>query len=223
MRTSSPTLVEPLRGELTAHCYRMMGSVHDAEDLVQETYLRAWRVVRPVRAAVLGAHLDVPDRHQHLPDRAREPHRRPMPIGLGQPASDPHGDLADRPRGDLAGAAARCGGVGRAGRRPGGRGGEPGERTPGLRRRAAAPDPAAAGRADPARRAGLARQRGGRAARRCRWPQSTAACSGPGRTVHQLDPEAAAGAAGRRRGPRAAGRLRRRVRELRRRPGSSSC
>ena len=83
----------PFRAELIAHCYRMLGSVHDAEDLVQETYLRGWRgyesfeeraalrtwLYRIATTACLRA----------LENRAR----RVLPAGVGDGSVDPDTDV----------------------------------------------------------------------------------------------------------------------------------
>ncbi len=87
----------PLRGELTAHCYRMLGSVHDAEDQVQETYLRAWRAYRSFegRSSVRTWMYKIATRTCLTALEQRQ--RRPLPTGLGTPSSHPAGQLEAHP------------------------------------------------------------------------------------------------------------------------------
>ena len=71
-------LTDPYRRELQLHIYRIVGSAQDAEDLLQETLLAAWRGPRAVRGTRVGPRLAVPDRHQPL---AGCPAGEPAPPG----------------------------------------------------------------------------------------------------------------------------------------------
>jgi RNA polymerase sigma-70 factor, ECF subfamily len=86
-------LTDQFRPELLAHCYRMLGSVQDAEDQVQETMLRAWRSYGSFEGrSSLRTWLYRIATNACL--RAMENReRRPLPSGLGAPGDDPAGPI----------------------------------------------------------------------------------------------------------------------------------
>jgi RNA polymerase sigma-70 factor (ECF subfamily) len=86
-------LVEPYRGALYAHAYRMLGSASDAEDAVQETLLNAWRALaRFERRSSLRSWLYRIATNASLKIIERRP-KRVLPIDYGPPAK--RGDPAD--------------------------------------------------------------------------------------------------------------------------------
>ena len=81
-------LVEPYRRELHAHCYRMLGSVHDAEDALQDATLRAWRAIgRFEGRSSLRSWLYTIATNTSLTQIERRP-KRVLPVDHG-PATDP--------------------------------------------------------------------------------------------------------------------------------------
>jgi RNA polymerase sigma-70 factor, ECF subfamily len=91
-------LVQPLRGELLAHCYRMLGSTHDAEDALQDAMLRAWRRLGTfdARGSLRGwlykiatnTCLDVIGKRKRVLPQNNEPKTDPHREGPGRPLVD---------------------------------------------------------------------------------------------------------------------------------------
>jgi RNA polymerase sigma-70 factor, ECF subfamily len=91
-------LHDAFRGDLLAHCYRMLGSFDEAEDLVQETLLRAWRAADQYDAqrASMRTWLHSIATNACLTALAGRT-RRPLPQGLGPRGLDPQAPLTPSP------------------------------------------------------------------------------------------------------------------------------
>lgn len=93
-------LVEPLRRELHAHCYRMLGSTHDADDSLQDALLRAWRALpRFEGRSSLRSWLYTVATRTCL-DSVEGRGRRARPVDLGP--SSTHAVVGDAPLNDIA-------------------------------------------------------------------------------------------------------------------------
>jgi RNA polymerase sigma-70 factor, ECF subfamily len=87
-------LVEPYRGELQAHCYRMLGSVHDAEDALQEALLRSWKGLKRFEGrSSLRSWLYTIATNTCLNQLAKRP-KRVLPVDYG-PSWDPHDGVGE--------------------------------------------------------------------------------------------------------------------------------
>jgi RNA polymerase sigma-70 factor (ECF subfamily) len=82
-------LVEPLRRELHAHCYRMLGSTHDADDAVQDTLLRAWRGIAGFSGAGTIRSWLYSVATRVCLDAGSSRGRRPLPMDLGPSSPRP--------------------------------------------------------------------------------------------------------------------------------------
>jgi RNA polymerase sigma-70 factor (TIGR02960 family) len=83
-------LIEPYRRELLAHCYRTLGSFHDAEDVLQEALLAAWRAIGQFDGRALRAWLYRITTNRCL-NYLRSESRRPQPAGLPDSGGGPTG------------------------------------------------------------------------------------------------------------------------------------
>jgi RNA polymerase sigma-70 factor (ECF subfamily) len=90
------SVIDPYRRELLAHCYRMLGSYHDAEDALQDTLLRAWRGLGQFegRSSVRTWLYRIATRVCLTAADSRE--RRVLPSGIGDPLQDGTASLASR-------------------------------------------------------------------------------------------------------------------------------